>query len=143
MIKKIAIVAGALLLCAPATVATPLRCADPCSIVATPNGYLLPVTEIAPGTTVAWSAALESHPTVNNLSQARCFLAPTGNNVTTSVRFDLVDAAVVATSNPGTPDEWSGVCDNASELPTGQIMLPFQCLLHPWMHGALLIDDQP
>jgi len=56
------------------------------------------------------------------------------------VRFDVSGGALFATSYPGTADASTSECTAAVVLPTGRFLLPFQCLIHPWMHGALLID---
>lgn len=127
---------------ADATSPAPPLCADPCSIAALGFGYLPPVTSIADGTTVTWTTTDSSHPTTNSaVEEESCFLVPVGASaVPVPVRFDLADGGVIATEAPGTPEALSSRCGNAVATIDGAFVLPFRCLLHGPMHGALLIE---
>lgn len=132
----IALAAAAPSIAAPSG-AGPPTCVDPCTITTTDAGYVAPLTEIASGTSVRWVSASGSHPTSNAVDPpARCFLVAAGPGVTpVPVRFDIAGSTVRATTGQVTLD-----CSTAVALPTGGYVLPFQCLLHPWMHGSLLIE---
>jgi len=122
--------------------ATPLACADPCEIVTNAAAYVAPVTEIAGGTTVLWRTSDTSHPTADTADGAeRCFIVAVGNGVApVPVRFDVGGDSLLATTAAGTPQAQTRTCSSASPLPAGGYALPYRCLLHPWMAGALLID---
>lgn len=127
----------------PSASGGPLSCADPCEITAFQAGYILPLTEIATGGQVLWSTTESSHPTSNSpFASDRCFVVPVGSSVVpVPVQFDVAGGTVQATTAPGTPKQSGPVpCGNAIALPAGGFVLPFGCLLHPWMHGALLVS---
>lgn len=136
-------VAAMLLALAPtAASAAPHACADPCTVQITEATYALPVLEIGSGTTVTWVASSESHPTSDSLSSSiRCYLAAAGAGVTpVGVRFDIVGGGVVATG-PGNRDEKPTRCTSATALgSSGAFAMTFNCLLHPYMHGVMVVD---
>lgn len=137
----VALTAGSLMVWAPATVASPAACSDPCEISALPVAYGPPVQVIASGTTVEWSTADTSHPTADNGSP-QCFRVPVGRNVApVPVRFD-VDAAgtVTAVTAPGTGGEQTATCGVVLDLGPAGVALPYHCNLHPWMNGVLVIE---
>jgi plastocyanin len=96
-----------------------------------------PVTQIRSGTQVLWTTATGSHPTTNTTSVAQqCFSVAVGPNVVpVAVQFDVADGALAATDDGKTTP-----CGNALALPTGAFLLPYQCILHVEMHGALVVE---
>lgn len=126
---------------APSSAALAL-CADPCTISVAGFGYLPPVTSIADGTTVTWTTTDASHPTTNStVPEDSCFLVAVGaTTVPVPVRFDLDGGGVSATEAPGTPNAVTTPCGNAVATSDGAFVLPFRCMLHGFMHGALLIE---
>ena len=141
IVRRLALVAAALLLCAPGARAAGALCGDPCQVQVSTAGYVLPVDVITSGTTVVWTASSASHPTSDSARLDRCFLVSIGfGSGPGPVRFDVVGADLIATSYPGTAEESTAPCNSAAALPGGGFLLPFQCLIHPWMHGALLVN---
>lgn len=118
--------------------ATPVRCSgDPCEILTTSAGYVTPTTEIASGGRVVWTSTEASHPTSNSADGDRCFLVTVGATVEpVPVLFEITGQGVRATTDAGVGPL---ACTDASPLPDGSYLLPFRCLLHVWMNGALLI----
>lgn len=141
ILRKLALVAGALILCAPAKAAPQVACADPCEIIASTVGYVLPVTEITSGTTVEWYADSETHPTTNSLQRDACFIVRVGGQRKGPVRFDIEDDGVYATPYPGSgsSEEVTRRCANARPLNDGSFTMDYQCLVHPWMRAALIL----
>lgn len=138
--RALAAVMAAVALFGPSARATPLACANPCTVQTYAVGYVAPVVEIRSGTRVVWTTGEESHPTSDSTASTRCFLVAVGSGVTpTPVLFDIVHGSIQATTAPGTSAEVSQPCRNATPLPDGSFELPFRCLLHPWMNGELLI----
>lgn len=116
------------------------ECSDPCSVEALAVGYLSPVNDIASGTRVEWSASADSHPTSDTTDQVtRCFLVEVGVGVTpTPVRFDIDGGTLRATTAPGTAEESTSTCVNATLL-DGSYILPFRCMIHGFMNGVLRV----
>ena len=122
--------------------ATPLRCTDPCTVLTNSAGYFTSVSEIGAGSTVVWSGSDESHPTADSVGPERCFNVPVGYGVTPiPVRFDVTDGVVTATTGPDSPTPVTRTCVTTTTLDDDTILLPYRCLLHPWMHGALVIES--
>lgn len=127
---------------APAVVsAGPPLCASACEVVATSAGYVPPVQVVQSGATVTWTAVDAAHPTSNSLtSNGRCFLLPIGMGTSGAVRFRIVGGELRATTSPGTGQAETQTCPGATALPTGDMLLRYQCVIHPQMHAALLIQ---
>lgn len=120
--------------------ALPAACANPCDVDASGESYLPPATTIASGTTMIWTSASKSHPTSNTTNPDEiCFSVSVGVNTTPAVRFDLVGGQLYATAGPGTDDEETLPCTTGLTLPTGDVVLPYYCLLHAWMKGAVVV----
>ncbi len=122
---------------------TPAACDDPCGITAAITGYVLPVTEIASGTQVRWSSVDLGHPTSEGPTGDECFTIPVGPSTDPiPVRFDVSDGVLRATTAPGAPDPEARECTAAVAVPDGSMLLPYRCLVHPWMNAALLITAE-
>ena len=128
-------------LVASGAAAGPLACTDDCEVIATSAGYVAPVEIIASGTTVTFRSVDAPHPTAdsNNFDQ-NCFFLGLPGGGEASVRLKIVNDELRATTAPGTPDAETRPCGTATAIDTGSFLLTYQCLLHPQMHGALLIE---
>jgi hypothetical protein len=140
--KRFILAIAALTLSAPGAHATPLRCASECSVQAIAAGYVVPVTEIASGARVRWTTTELSHPTTDSADDdTNCFNVGVGASTpTVAVRFVNAGGGLTATTDPGGPNEHTEPCGNARALPTGELVLPFHCMLHNWMNGVLVVD---
>jgi plastocyanin len=120
----------------PIARATPAACASPCSIIASSAGYIAPSVEIAEGTTVHWTSIDTSHPTTDDRIDP-CFIAQAGPE-TPLIPVKFTVAAQTLRATIGTTTR---TCDGAVAVDEGTFILPYQCLLHPWMHGALIVTS--
>lgn len=129
---------GALLLLALVALAGGGASDGAAHVDATGFGYTPAATVIASGTAVVWRASDTMHITEDGGAPGTpdpCFLvfhAPGEDSE--AVRFDIVDGRLVATSGGVATD-----CGNAAAMPDGSHALPFYCVLHPPMRGALVV----
>ena len=121
----------------PAAHADTGDCGSPCSISTAITGYTAPVEIIKSGTSVKWTSAdSDSHPTSDKpLDQQPCFFTPVGPSATPVVYVFKIASGKV-TAKTGTITK---TCGTATALPNGDQVLPFQCNVHGWMRGELLI----
>lgn len=112
--------------------ALPTTCQDPCTINAATPGFVSPAVSIGSGTNIVWESLDISHPTGEGLvPEDSCFIVSTHRgSPAPPVRFDRTEDGISA----------NGVaCSSAVELPTGEAMLIYRCLLHGNMVGTITV----
>lgn len=120
------------------TPAAPVACAtDECRINAASAGYDPTVMTLSTGASVVWHSPDVTHVTRDlavGAATPACFEAlGQGGEDAPPVRFDLVGTQLVATiEGVSTP------CANAVATPGGAV-LPYFCVIHPTMRGALVV----
>lgn len=124
---------------APTAEATPLACADPCTITSSLYAYIAPVTEVASGGSVVWTSIDGSHPTQEQQllggSGPLCLdVAVSSVSASPAVTFDIADGGLSATTNGNTLP-----CTAALAIGDLGFVLPYQCQLHPNMQAALVV----
>ncbi len=128
----------------PLSAATPAACTGPCEVAGHSFGYRPPVAEVRSGADVVFTSVDIGHLTVEQntfASDPSCFAADANpTDPADPVRFEIVDDAIVATTNPDTPSAVSAPCLTAQKLFDGAYVVPFVCVFHPvLMKGALVV----
>lgn len=144
--RNLAAIVATVVLATTVATATPAACVDPCGVNATGVGFLPPVTVLASGSTVTWSTTEEtSHSTGDGTSGTpSCFHANVGyGEFFAPIKFTIESGALFATTPAfeGDPGE-TRECTSAQMSPSGQFVLPFQCIVHSWMRGALVVEPE-
>lgn len=139
---------GAMALTAGAvTPAVPAICLDACEVPSHSFYYLPPVLTVQDGVTVTWTSLDTVHvhveTPVTTSDQGTCFHDTSNvNGEEATVRFDIEDGQLLATTDPGTPQAETQVCQNAVGLEDGGFALAYHCTLHSQMRGALVVVPQ-
>ncbi|MEA3200912.1 MAG: hypothetical protein QOE90_2340 [Thermoplasmata archaeon] len=141
---KTALLCLAALLALPlATTAAPPTCADPCSINATSEGYVLPVATITSGSTVVFTSSDIGHATADNavLGDSPCFLLPESPGSPSPVlTLTISGGHLVASYTDLDGRAHNATCNNAVALPDGGFALPYLCKIHTTMRGLLVVE---
>ena len=128
--------------------ASPIACANPCTVLASIEGYVAPVVDVTSGSAVQWQGldGDVAHPTAEATSSdtdAPCFLFPASNiRSPVPINFTITNGTLTATEpfiNSQYPSG-TNTCLTARALPDGSFTLQFHCLLHPWMYGLIRVE---
>ncbi len=134
----LAIAAFAAALAAPLVASTPAPCSSGCTVMANSFAYVPPVFELASGASVRWDSLDTSHVNADGLpfDEGLCvFEFFSVGSPSRAVRFDATASGLVATDEDGLGTS----CANARAVPGGYA-LPYWCVLHPIMRGALIVS---
>ena len=136
MMKRHVLLIGIALGVMPVAHADTGDCASPCSISTSTTAYTAPVNVIKSGSTVKWVPGDGgSHPTSDiPADQDPCFYASVGaGHPGVSITFKITNGVLSAKNGTITKN-----CSSTA-LPNGDRVLPFQCNVHGWMRGELLV----
>lgn len=146
LLAAAALAAAALGVAAPSTPATPAACSSSCTVRADTNtGYVSPVLEIASGTEVTWTPTGDSHPTAeSHMPGEPCFLVPVGVGAQpVPVLFEASAEGVTATHDitmGSTVTRDTKPCTSAQPVGDTAWAVTYQCRLHFWMNGTVIVD---
>src|SRR5581483_5670142 len=128
------------LLALPTAQPLPATCADPCTITAMVEAYVLPANVIADNSTVDFVSGDIGHVTADGISGSTCFSVSQGpGNPSPGIRFYISGGQLRANYSDGSGSH-DNACTSAVALPDGSFVLPFYCRLHPNMRGALVVS---
>lgn len=116
--------------------ATPLACSQNCTIAGSSTAYNPPVLELASGSSVVWTSTDIGHINADGvLNGDACFIAVySTEDASSPTTFEIVGNTLEATVDGETL-----ACNTASRLPDGSFVLPYYCVIHTPMRGALVI----
>jgi plastocyanin len=130
-VRTVLLVALASFAAAPALAAG--ACVPSCGVPSSTLGYVPPVTVVASGATVTWSALDEAH-TATAEGAPLCFNVGYGPNNPGSATF-----RVDATSMYARVGATERVCASATALPDGSFALRYRCVFHGTMNGVIIV----
>lgn len=117
--------------------ATPLACSANCTIGSSSTAFNPPVLEVASGSSVVWTSSDIGHVNADGiLASDACFIVEYSTEAPSNpTTFKIVGNTLTATVGAETL-----TCATAQALPGGSFLLPYYCVIHTPMRGALVIS---